>query len=303
MRNNLTSGQFSPSYGDPRYGSMDANGNYTVGANGGYGNQGFGNGIGGDLGNMFGMFMGQNSYRNPSDAAMPYFNNMQNPANSAMGYFNQIPGAISPYFSPYSQAGQSTFPAYQNTINAGQNASNILQGQYARNINDPTSVMNQIGKGFQQSPGYDFQKQQMTNASNNAAAAGGFVGSPQAQQQMAQNIGGLANQDYWNYENHGLDQYNAGLQGEQGLNQMGFNAMSDLGHMGYGANSQMAQQLADVFSRMGQTQFQGNEDMINAAMSQAQLAYAGQQNKNENQGGFWGAIGNLAGQLPFIRNL
>jgi hypothetical protein len=258
-------------------------------------------GLGGSLGNMFGMFMGQNSYRNPSDAASPYFDRMQNPANGSMDYFNQIPGAINPYLNPYSQAGQSTFPAYQNTINQGQNASNILQGQYARNINDPTSVMNQIGSNFQQSPGYNFQKQQMTNASDNAAAAGGFVGSPQAQQQMAQNIGGLANQDYWNYENHGLDQYNSALQGEQNVAQRGMGAMSDLAHMGYGADSQRAQQLAEMFSRMGQMQFGGNEDMMNADMSRAQLAYAGQQNRNENQGGFWGALGNLAGTaLPFF---
>jgi hypothetical protein len=78
-------------------------------------------------------------------------------------------------------------------------------------------------------------------------------------------------------------------------------AMSDLAHMGYGADSQRAQQLAEMFSRMGQMQFGGNEDMMNADMSRAQLAYAGQQNRNENQGGFWGALGNLAGTaLPFF---
>jgi len=258
MRNDSTGG--SPAYPfAPGY-SWDSSGNdnYNWGGQG----QGFGGGsgmtLGGDLGSMFGLIMGNRNYKNPADSAMQYFNRAQNPANGSMDYFRQIPGGVAPYLNPYMQQGQSTFPAYQNTINAGQNASNVLQGQYNRNINDPTSVMNQIGFNFQQSPGYNFQKQQMTNAANNAAAAGGFVGSPQAQQQMAQNIGGLANQDYWNYENHGLNQYNQGLQGMQGINQMGFNAMSDLGHMGQGASNSMAQYLADAFRNQGMMQFQGN---------------------------------------------
>lgn len=233
---------------------------------------GFGS-MGGDIGSILGMIFGNSAYKNPADAAMGYFDKMQNPFGSSVSqFFQQIPGSISPYLNPY--------------VQQGQNAGNMLQGQYGQLLNDPSAIMNKIGGSFQSSPGYEYQKKQMMNAVNNAAAAGGYMGSPQAQQRMAENIGGLANQDYWNYMNKGLGLYGQGLQGEQGLNQLGF-----------GASSQMAQQLADALRQQGMLQFQGNEDMNQALANQAQLAYAGQANKNQQNQGFWSGIGSLAGDL------
>lgn len=181
-----------------------------------------------------------------------------NPANGAQQYLNQIPGTITPYYQPY--------------IDTGHNALGTVNTQYNNLINNPTELMNSIGKTYQASPGYQYQVDQATNAANRAAAAGGMLGSPAEQQTLAGNINQMANQDYYNYVDRAMNSYNTGLSGMQGLNQMG-----------YGASNELAQSLA------------------NALMSQAQLAYAGQANKNMmdagNAGGALGLTTSLIGAL------
>lgn len=198
-----------------------------------------GAGIGSSLGSLFGMGQG----KNPADAANPYY--------------NQIPDILKQYMSPY--------------VNMGQQAMPQLMEQYQKLLQDPTAMMNQIGSGYQQSPGYQFNVDQATNYANHAAAAGGMQGSPQEQQQLAQTVSGIANQDYYNYLNQGLGQYNQGLAGMGSMNQMGFNAASGL-----------------------------SGDLARSLMNQGNLAYAGQNNQNQSQGGFWGSLGGLAGAAyPF----
>lgn len=181
-----------------------------------------------------------------------------NPADSASPYLNQIPGTMSPYYQPY--------------IDAGHNALNTVNTQYGNMINNPTGEMNAIGSTYQQSPGYKYQVDQSIGASNRAAAAGGMAGSPAEQQAVAKNVNQMANQDYYNYVDRGMNSYNAGVSGMQGINQMG-----------YGASNELAQSLA------------------NALMSQAQLQYAGQANQNQmnggNQGAAMGMLTSLAGFL------
>jgi hypothetical protein len=204
------------------------------GQGGGY--TGFQSGMG--LGSMLGGLFGNSKWKNPADAGM--------------GYLNQIPGAMSPYLDPYASA--------------GRNALGPLQQQYMQLMNNPGGMMNQMGAGFQQSPGYQFNVNQATNAANRAAQAGGMVGSPQEQQSLASNVSGLANQDYYNYLNKAMGLYGQGLQGEQGM-----------ANMGLQAGTTMANNLAQ------------------ALMSQSNMAYAGQQNDNQHQGGFWSSLGGMLG--------
>lgn len=180
---------------------------------------------------------------------MAFYNN---PANAAQGYLQQVPGAISPYYNPY--------------IGAGQNSLGILQGQYGNLLNNPGGVLNQIGQGYQQSPGFQFQTQQALQAANRAASAGGMLGSPMEQQSIAGTVNGLANQDYNQYLQNAMQMFGQGLQGEQGLNQEGFQASNEMAG-----------------------------DLANNLNSQAQLAYTGQQNQNQHNGGMWGSLFGLAG--------
>lgn len=180
----------------------------------------------------------------------------KNPADAAQPYLNQIPGMLQGAYGPYMQAGQQALPQ--------------LQQQYAAMMNP--NFINNMGKSFQQSPGLQFQINQATGAANRAAAAGGYLGTPAEQQNLASVTNGLANQDYYNWLNHAMSAQQRGLQGEEGLYNTGFNAAND---------------------------YAGN--MGSALESQANLAYAGQQNQNQSQGGGWGSIlgglGSLAGAV------
>lgn len=181
-----------------------------------------------------------------------------NPYDAARSSYDKIPGTISPYYNPYIQAGQGAL---------GQ-----LQGQYGSLLNDPSAFYNKMASGYSQSPGFQWQLGQGMNAANNAAAAGGMLGSPQHQQQAATMAEGLANQDFMNYLRSTMGMYGMGLEGMQGLNTMG-----------YGASNELAQSLA------------------NALMSQGNLSFAGTAAQNQQRGQSMGDIfGGLATLAAFL---
>jgi hypothetical protein len=182
------------------------------------------------------LLMGGESKTNPADAAMPYL--------------DQIEGKMKPYYDPY--------------VNAGTQGVSSAQGQYERLINDPTSVMTQIGQGYESSPGYEWNKSQATEAANRAASAGGTLGTPAHQQSMMEAVQGIASGDYWNYMNAGLGQYGTGLTGQQNMANLGYNAADSLG-----------------------------TSLGNALQTKAQLAYSGAANENQSQGGMWGGLSAL----------
>lgn len=176
------------------------------------------------------------------------------PSKGAMKYLNKIPGMAQNTFNPYIEAGNRQLPG--------------LEDQYSQLINDPGARMNQIGAGYQQSPGFQFAMQQALQGAGNAAAAGGMAGSPQHEQQNMQLATNLADQDYNQYLQNALGLYGEGLQGSQGLY-----------NMGYGASNSLADMLANAYG------------------SQANLSYAGAANKNTAKSGLWGGLFGLGAQL------
>lgn len=152
--------------------------------------------------------------------------------SKANNYLGQMQPYINQYLQPY--------------INAGMN---------------PTETLSKFGAGYQASPGYQYNVDQATKAANNAAAAGGFIGSPQQQEYMAKQIGGLASQDYNQYMNNALGLYNTG----------------------YGASMGATNTLSDMLK------------------TQAQMAYSDAMNKANAQssgaGGLFGGIGKMLGGL------
>lgn len=195
---------------------------------------------GGSVGGLLGGIFGNQDFENPADAAMPYL--------------NELMQKLPQYFSPYINQGQSMYPS--------------LNNQYGRMVNDPTSVQDEIGSHFKASPGYQYQVGEATNAANSAAAAGGMLGSPKEQQELAGKVQGMASQDYNNYENRGMGTYERGLQGQQGI---------------YNTGAQMSASLAQMIEQ--------------ALASQAQNAYAGAANKNQNQSGTDSGIGAILGGI------
>jgi hypothetical protein len=200
------------------------------------------------IGSLFGNLFGHDQWKNPADAAMPYLNN--------------LPDQLKPYYEPYIQAGQGALPQ--------------LQQQFGNLTNDPGGRLNQIGAGYQKSPGFDFALKQALQASGNAAAAGGMAGSPQHEYLNMEKATGLANQDFNNWLSNAIGLYGTGLSGQQNLYNTGFQASQGLGDS-LGANE----------------------------LSKALLQYQGQGMQNEHDtdksGSLWGSLGNLASKaLPFF---
>jgi hypothetical protein len=168
---------------------------------------GMGNIIGGGLGGALGGLFGGN------------------PASAVGKELGKIPGKLAPYYDPYIQAGQRAIPG--------------MEEQYGRLINDPTSLMTQLGQQFSASPGYEYAKNQAMTAINNKAAAGGMGGSPAAQEAVAGAVTGLANQDYYNFLNHAIGLYGKGLEGQGNLYKGGLESSDALASI---IGSVMAQQ-------------------------------------------------------------
>lgn len=199
-----------------------------------------GGGLGGGIGNIIGgLIAGSGNYTNPSNAAMPYL--------------NEASPLLTSYLSPY--------------INEGNNAYNAMFPQLSSLIQNPGEFINQLGQGFQASPGYNWNVSQMERAANNAASAGGMLGSPQHQQQVAQMVGGLANQNYYQWLQNAENMFGQGMGGLQTI---------------YGTGANTANNLSSA--------------LANILQSQANLAYAGNADKNMYNLGQEGMMGGMLGQ-------
>ena len=173
--------------------------------------------------------------------------------------------------NPYLEQMQGVAHQYMDPyVNQGNRAGGVLEGQYGNLVNDPTGMLAGWGSQYQQSPGYQWQVDQALGGANRAAAAGGMLGTPMHQQESAQMAQGLANQDYWNWMKNVQGLYGQGLQGEQGMYNTGF---------------QGSQSISDAIQ--------------SALASQAQLAYTGAVNEQQQKGGgignFLGGLGSIAG--------
>lgn len=170
------------------------------------------------------------------------------PESAASPYYSQITPELHKAYDPYIQQGQEIGPEYLE--------------QLRRMTQDPSALMSQLGAGYKESPGFQHSVDAATQAAMRAAAAGGEAGAPSVQEALAQKISGMAAQDYGDYMNRAMGLYGAGVSGEGGLQQQGFQASADL-----------AQNLA------------------NALMSQGNLAYSGIQGQQQGLMNLLGSLG------------
>lgn len=184
----------------------------------------------------------------------------KNPADAANKYYEKIPGQTQQYYQPY--------------IDAGKNALDVNQGQYNNLINDPNSMLDKFGAGYKQSPGYKYNLEQAMAGVNNAAAAGGGLGTLGHQQLSADTTSGIASKDYQDYLKNVLGLYGTGLSGSQ-----------DIAHQGQNASQNYADILANVLSMQGQN------------------AFAGQDAKNKSRGSAFSDIfSGIGSALPWLLN-
>lgn len=176
------------------------------------------------------------------------------PFASSGQYMDKMPGLYQQSFGPYMQEGQQDLP--------------YLRNQYQRMLEDPSGFLSKIGEGYKASPGYQYQVNEATRQANQAAAAGGMLGSPAEQAALAKRVSGIASQDYGDYLNRALGIYGGGLQGVQGLENQGFKGAQDY-----------ARNLSDYLQ------------------SRAQLAGAQTGYQNQQMQGAGSMLGGLAGLI------
>lgn len=166
------------------------------------------------------------------------FSDWKNPYDAASGSIEGIPDMLKGYYNPYIEMGQRQIPGLEQSF-----------GQLAQ---DPGGMLNRLGQGYQQSPGFDFAKQQAEQAAGHAQAAGGMAGTPQHQQISADMISGLASKDYNQWMQNALGMQGMGLAGQQGLLNTGFQGTNELAQsLG---NTQLTKALMQMMSTNMQNQ-------------------------------------------------
>lgn len=173
-----------------------------------------------------------------------------NPATGAQGILSQIPGQAGGYLKPYMDTAGKMNP--------------MLTGIYEQMMQDPSGFMNTLGKGYTESPGYQYSKDEALRAAGNAEAAGGMAGSSQHQQRAQEVASGLASKDFNDYMQRTLGMLGMGLQG--GENVMG---------RGFGASGTMANMIADMLGSQASYNYAGTAGQNQANQQNMQNIFQG----------------------------
>jgi hypothetical protein len=201
------------------------------------------------------------------------------PYSSAMPYYDKIPGMLNQEYSPWINGGKSALPQLQQYMGRGNSAGGELMNQYSQMTNNPSGLINRLGAGFKESPGYSFQTSQALNAANRASAAGGMAGSPEEQQNIATTTNQLANQDYYNYLNHSQQLYGQGIEGLQKTEGLGAMVGSDLYNTGASSANSLANNLGAAYMNQGNLRFSDTQ--------------YNNQRKGQAYGQMWGGINDI----------
>jgi hypothetical protein len=163
---------------------------------------------------------------------------------AAADQLNQLPDILRQYYNPYINAGNAEISPYQSTIN------NLMQ--------NPTGFVNNIMQSYQPSQMYQNNMKSMQTASNNAAAAGGTLGTGEQVQQVQQNANNLSMADQSQYLQQILQPFYQGLSGA-----------SNIFGTGYNASNAMATDLTNNNDALAQNAYQRGQNFDNAGMKGA----------------------------------
>jgi len=177
------------------------------------------------IGAGVGYFAGPQAGMAAYGGANSLFNKPKNPSNAAMPYLNQLSGIGHQTYDPY--------------IQQGQRQGNALESQYSQMFQDPTAFLNSLQSGYEPSQGYQYRKETLGRELGNNAAAGGFSGTTEHNRAHGDLINGLLSQDMQGWLDNLLNIQGRGLQGAEGQSQRGFQASQGLGdYLGTGLGAQ-----------------------------------------------------------------
>lgn len=174
-----------------------------------------------------------NSVTDPVMGAVGLSSDYDNPANAAQPYLDKIPGYADQAFNPY--------------IERGATAGDINSQQYALMASNPSGYYDSLYAGYDQSPTYNYQSDQMQKAYDNSASAGGYSGTEYDYQQQMAGQNSLQQEDWERYLQDVLGIQGTGLQGNQQMYNTGFKASNGWADMmnGY-ANASAGNQAMGV---------------------------------------------------------
>ncbi len=175
--------------------------------------------------------------------------------------------------NPYDTSGKDLKQFNRNNLNPYINNGMWGSDQYKDLLTrlmgkSPVNFENSIMSQYQQSPWAKHEIEDATTAANRAAAAGGYLGTPQEQQGLADNIGGIVSKDQQQFYNNAVNPYEHFTDDE-------LHGLSDMGNQGLSAQQFLERYLESL----------ANND----------AAQQGWNNQNRGFGGFMHGIGGLLG--------
>jgi len=178
---------------------------------GGFGmmSQGVHEGIGG-LTDLFGSFFQKNPYSKMLDEY----------------------GKMQGYITPYTDAGKQGLSGLQA----------LLSGPLADLVKNPTGLEDKIMGQYSESPYAKEQTRQLQEAMGNQAAAAGNLGTPQAQQELAQRLQGVVSGDQQKYLQNAMQPFEFGL----GQQQQGYGQQIGAGEFGTNMQNQFLESMANL---------------------------------------------------------
>ena len=176
----------------------------------------------------------------------------KNPAKKAQPYLEKI--------------GPMAEQRYNPSIERGNRAYESLEPLYNRFANNPAEYLNELQQSYKPSTGYEFKERKALDAARNAAAAGGYTGTPYHQTQAAELAKNLAGEDMQQWLQNVLGIQSGGIGGQQGF-----------ANQGYESNAN----LTDILG--------------NSLNQQAGLAFQGQAQRNQHRSDLYKTIAEVAG--------
>jgi hypothetical protein len=192
------------------------------------------------------------------------------------------------YITPYTDAGKQGLSGLQA----------LLSGQLSNMTSNPTGLEDSIMSKYQSSPYATEQMRALTQAQNNAAAAGGTLGTPQMQQELAERLQGVIGKDQQQYLQNAIQPYEYGL----GQMQQGYGQQIGAGEFGTNLQNQYLENMANMMGGHTQWNNQMTESrvgdigsMLNSPNDTAGGALSGVSGMFSGGGG--GMLGGLMGLL------
>ena len=138
----------------------------------------------------------------------------KNPYKAAEPYLKQIGPMAQERLNPNIERGNRSYES--------------LEPLYERFANNPAEYLNELQQSYKPSTGYAFREKKALDAARNAAAAGGYLGTPYHQAQAAELAANIGGEDMHQWVQNVLGIQGAGIGGQQGFAEQGYNSNNDL---------------------------------------------------------------------------